>query len=63
MYYGYYRESAKYKSEWYCIASSEFRSEVAEKLRRKLKIDRWSGRYGSRTNIVKRGFLVNFLLN
>lgn len=53
MYYGYYRESAKYKSEWYCIASSEFRSEVAEKLRRKLKIDRWSGRYGSRTKIVK----------
>ena len=48
MYYGYYRESAKYKSEWYCIAS-----EVAEKLRRKLKIDRWSGRYGSRTKIVK----------
>ena len=54
MYYGYYRESAKYKSEWFCIARSEIRSEVAEKLRWQIKIDRWRGFCGSRTKIVKR---------
>ena len=54
MYYGYYRESAKYKSEWFCVARSEIRSEVAEKLSRRIKIDRWRSFYGSRTKIVKR---------
>lgn len=54
MYYGYYRESAKYKTEWFCVAESEWRPEVARKLRQMTAIDRAKGHYGSRTKIVKK---------
>ena len=54
MYYGYYRESAKYKTEWFCVAKSEWRPEVARKLRQMTAIDRAKGHYGSRTKIVKK---------
>lgn len=53
MYYGYYRESAKYKTEWICICKSENRVEVTRKLKQQVSRDRAQGNLGSRIKIVK----------
>ena len=53
-YFGYYRESAKYKTEWYFIKESFVRKEVREKLNQMIKDDRYNRYYGSRAKIEKR---------
>lgn len=53
-YYGYYRESAKYRTEWMCMKSSTVRSEVKRYLDQLIREDRYSHYYGSRVKIVKK---------
>lgn len=52
-YCGYYRESAKYKTEWMCIDGSYNRRELNRRLAFKIRCDREDGYYGSRVKIVK----------
>lgn len=52
-YNGYYRDSAKYKTEWICIVGSYDRHEVNKKLKREIQTDRFKGHYGSRMKIER----------
>jgi hypothetical protein len=51
MYYGYIRESAKYRTEWICICKSENRKEVSKRLR--IESIKNQHNHGFRTKIVK----------
>lgn len=53
MYYGYYRESAKHKTQWICVCKSENRAEVTFKLKQQINRDRAQGHLGSRIKIIK----------
>jgi hypothetical protein len=52
MYYGYFRESAKYKTEWICFCKSEDRKEVSKQIRLE-KIKHYKD-HGVRFKIVKK---------
>ena len=54
VYYGYYRESNKYKTEWLLVAKSANRKIVSSKLKTMISKDRAERYYGSRIKIEKR---------
>ena len=54
MYHGYYRESAKYRTEWIWVASDPDRKNVKKKLDHMIRMDRIiHNHHGSRIKIVK----------
>lgn len=53
MYYGYYRESAKHRTEWICVTKSECREDVKFKLKLIISRDRSMFHFGSRAKITE----------